>query len=135
MSSTSLFYLSLENSNCEDYITEKFWRSLSFDLIPIVIQPSRKFYNRIAPSNSFLHFSDFNNDEIKLAAYLNKIANSFELYYEHVKWKQFYQPLYKGREVEQQRICELCYRLNTVKKVDYYRNVSSFFNSDCKNDF
>ena len=132
VSSTSMFYLSLESTNCDDYITEKFWRSLSFNLIPVVIQPSRKFYDRIAAPNSFLHFEDFNNDEIKLAAYLNKIANSFELYYEHVKWKQSYQSVYKDRVVEQQRICELCYRLNTEQKVDYYKNVSSFFNSVCK---
>lgn len=38
------FYLSLENSNCSDYITEKFWKSLANDLIPIVLQPNRKYY-------------------------------------------------------------------------------------------
>ena len=30
------FFLAIENSNCSDYITDIFWRSLNFDLIPIV---------------------------------------------------------------------------------------------------
>ena len=132
MSSTSLFYLSLENSNCEDYITEKFWRSLSFGLIPIVVHPSRKYYDRVAPPKSFIHLEDFNSDEKQLGAYMNQVANNFELYYEHVKWKQFYQSLYKDRILEQLRICELCYRLNNEQKVEHYKSVSSFFNSGCK---
>lgn len=31
------FFLAFENNDCSDYITEKFWRSLSFDIIPVVI--------------------------------------------------------------------------------------------------
>ncbi len=30
------FFLAFENSNCSDYITEKLWRSLSYDIIPVV---------------------------------------------------------------------------------------------------
>jgi hypothetical protein len=30
------FFLAFENQNCSDYITEKFWRSLSYDIIPVV---------------------------------------------------------------------------------------------------
>ena len=38
--STYFFYLSLENHNCRDYVTEKLYRPLSTGLIPIVDGPS-----------------------------------------------------------------------------------------------
>ena len=31
------FYLSFENSICNDYITEKFWRTLDLKVVPIVM--------------------------------------------------------------------------------------------------
>ena len=31
------YYLAFENSNCVDYITEKFWDSLKHKLLPIVM--------------------------------------------------------------------------------------------------
>ena len=37
LSANHSFYLAFENSNCPDYITEKFWRTLSKPVIPIVM--------------------------------------------------------------------------------------------------
>ena len=31
------FYLAFENSHCQDYITEKFWRALDKGIVPIVM--------------------------------------------------------------------------------------------------
>jgi alpha-1,3-fucosyltransferase len=31
------FYLSFENSLCSDYVTEKFWKILNFNIVPIVL--------------------------------------------------------------------------------------------------
>ena len=31
------FYLSLENSLCTDYVTEKFWEPLRRDIVPVVL--------------------------------------------------------------------------------------------------
>ncbi len=31
------FYLALENSFCADYVSEKFWRTMSLTLVPIVM--------------------------------------------------------------------------------------------------
>ncbi len=37
LSKNYLFYLSFENSNCIDYITEKFFTIIRFNIIPIVM--------------------------------------------------------------------------------------------------
>ena len=50
------FYFSFESKNCSNtYITEKFYRILRFNLIPVVIQPAKHIYEMIAPPNSFIH--------------------------------------------------------------------------------
>ena len=37
LSANHSFYLAFENSNCQDYITEKFWRTLTKPVIPVVM--------------------------------------------------------------------------------------------------
>ena len=56
------FYLSFESRNCTNYITEKLWRILRTNMIPVVIQPSREFYEQVAPPDSFIHAQDFDFD-------------------------------------------------------------------------
>jgi len=97
-----------------------------------VIQPSRPSYEQIAPPNSFIHAGDFNYDAKELAEYLKKVANDYNLYKEYFEWKKHYKSKFKAHDVEQARICELCYRLNTEKRVSYYESVSNFFNKDCR---
>ena len=41
------FYLAFENSNCQDYITEKFWSILNHDVIPIVMGPTWENYKEL----------------------------------------------------------------------------------------
>ena len=54
------FYLSFENSNCADYITEKFWNNaLNHDMLPIVMGAPISDYKAVAPPNSFIHVDSF----------------------------------------------------------------------------
>lgn len=130
---TSKFYLSFENQNCTSYITEKFWRSLNNNLIPIVMQPNREFYERIAPPNSFVHMEDFDHDVEKLTAYLNRVGTEFDLYGRYFEWKREFKAVYDAKSVEQFRICEFCARLNNQHFVEnsYYSQISNWFNSAC----
>ena len=54
------FYLSLENSLCTDYVTEKFWKILPYNVIPVVLNGANM--SNIAPKNSYIDFKDFNNN-------------------------------------------------------------------------
>jgi hypothetical protein len=127
----NMFYLSFESKNCTSYITEKFWRILRTNLIPVVIQPPKLFYELIAPKNSFIHAQDFDYDPVELSKYLQRVSSNFSLYAEYFKWKLNYEAVYSPRQCETRRLCELCTRLNTQKTLTYYESVSSWFNSDC----
>lgn len=122
------FYLAFENSNCSYYTTEKFWRSLEFNIIPIVIQPNKEFYTRIAPKDSFIHAEDFNYDYKLLAEYLEKVSNNFKLYKKYLQWTKKFKPLFEARSVEQMRMCELCYKLNKESSAIYYKSIDDFMN-------
>ena len=50
------FYLALENSKCQDYVTEKlFANAIKGGAIPIVLGPDREFYKTLVPEDSFIY--------------------------------------------------------------------------------
>ena len=51
--------MSFENSLCLDYITEKFFKALSYDIIPVVLNGANM--TNIAPHHSFINVRDFHN--------------------------------------------------------------------------
>jgi glycoprotein 3-alpha-L-fucosyltransferase len=125
------FYLAFENSNCSYYTTEKFWRSLEFNIIPVVIQPNKEYYIRIAPKDTFIHAQDFNYDHKLLANYLEKVSKNFKLYKKYLEWSKNYKPLYDAKSVEQMRMCELCYRLNKESSAISYKSMNDYMNDGC----
>ncbi|BFZ05173.1 hypothetical protein BsWGS_08211 [Bradybaena similaris] len=81
------FYLSFENSNCRDYITEKFFiNGLKHDVIPIVMGAAPEDYERAAPPHSYIHVDDFESPK-ELADYLHKLDKNDDLYNEYFQWK------------------------------------------------
>ncbi|XP_071785671.1 alpha-(1,3)-fucosyltransferase 7-like [Asterias amurensis] len=87
------FYLSLENTECGDYITEKFWgKPLQQGAVPIVNGAPRKVYEELAPPNSFIYVGDYKNMK-ELADYLKLLDSKPELYAHYLEWR------YKGRSI------------------------------------
>ncbi|GIY74282.1 glycoprotein 3-alpha-L-fucosyltransferase A [Caerostris extrusa] len=81
------FYLAFENSNCKDYITEKFFiNGLGHDVIPIVMGARPEDYARSAPPHSYIHVEDFSGPE-DLALYLRQLDANDTLYNEYFTWK------------------------------------------------
>jgi hypothetical protein len=129
--SQNRFYLAFESQSCRDYITEKFWRSLAYGIIPIVFGPrTKQSLERIAPPNSFIYTGDFQSVS-KLVEHLNKINQNRTLFSEYHQWRRFYQVFYRPEDIEQYRFCELCYRLNTNQNRIYYKDINQFFSEDC----
>ncbi|KAJ8033769.1 Glycoprotein 3-alpha-L-fucosyltransferase A [Holothuria leucospilota] len=88
MFKTYKFYLSIENSCCEGYITEKFWTALThLETIPVVVGAPKKDYEQIVPKKSFIHADDFGSMK-ELAEYILKVSKSDEMYNSYFEWKR-----------------------------------------------
>ena len=130
---TFKYYLAFENRNCSDYLTEKVWRSLNKNMIPIILQPNSDSYVRYSiPFKSFIHLQNFNFDVKKLGSYLNSMDSDFKMYYAHLKWTYVYMnTVYDGKYTEPHRLCQLCKKLNTYTSRINYIKIADFFNDKC----
>ena len=112
------FYLAFENSNCNDYITEKFWyNAIQNDIVPIVMGPHRHVYERLAPPNSFIHVDDFESPA-DLARYLKLLSKNKTKYLQYFKWKQHSIATADivFRPSNSNYWCDLCSALHTKKE-------------------
>ena len=85
------FYLAFENSNCKDYITEKFFvNGLGNNILPIVMGARPEEYAKVAPHNSYIHVDQFKGPK-ELAEYLHELDTDDEKYnqYFRVRWLSF----------------------------------------------
>lgn len=99
------FYLSFENSLCPDYISEKFYRALERDVVPIVYGGGD--YNQYAPPHSFIHVADFETPRC-LADYLKLLDENDAMFLRYFEWKDEF-------EVDKRPTdgwCELCEKLH-----------------------
>ena len=78
------FYLSFENSLCEDYVTEKLWTKLNLDVIPIV--RGGVDYANLMPKDSFIDVKDFESPK-DLADYLHYLDKHDDLYNQYIRNK------------------------------------------------
>jgi alpha-1,3-fucosyltransferase len=99
------FYLSFENSFCDDYVTEKFFKVLNYDMIPIVLGGGN--YSKFAPAKSFIDAKDFKSiaDLAEHIKYLDKNETAYSEYFE---WKTHFRVVSDYSRV----FCQLCQALN-----------------------
>ena len=111
------FYLAFENSNCSDYVTEKFLNAIEAGAIPIV-NGWPKTYEQLLPG-SFIHANQFGSIP-KLAGYLDSLLkNEAELMKYHY-WRSKF--AFK-RPSSYESACELCSKLQNVRTGGKEKNV------------
>ena len=71
------FYLSFENSLCTDYVTEKLFRPMTYDVVPIVYGGAD--YAQYLPEHSFINIRDFRSPQ-SLAQHLHQLMADDEQY-------------------------------------------------------
>ncbi len=98
------FYLSFENSECLDYVTEKVGNILDVDLVPVVMGGTN--YTRDTPPHSVISVYDYQSPK-QLAEYLHYLDNNMEEYLEYFKWKAKYK-LVNPRISIPRSYCKLC---------------------------
>ncbi|KAL7644099.1 UNVERIFIED_CONTAM: hypothetical protein RMT77_004922 [Armadillidium vulgare] len=103
-----VFFMALENSLCKDYVTEKIFRSLKLDIIPVVFGSAN--YSEFAPPKSYIDSSTFPTIA-DLASFMKMVSGNVSLYNEFFQWKEDYEidigSPYKPL------ICDLCKKLHS----------------------
>ena len=85
---TYKFYLAFENNICDDYITEKLFQPLEYELVPVVLGGGN--YSRDAPTHSVINARDFNSPK-DLANFLLELGEDDERYNGYFRWKTSYE--------------------------------------------
>jgi len=128
------FWLSFENSLCQEYVTEKFFEPLTNGVIPVVFGSGP--YHEIVPKGSYIDIRDFETPRA-LAEYLQRLASeeNVDEYLKHFSWmKRFRIPT--GDENNQQFWCNLCAKLhdpNLVKNRKWYSDPGSWYRTNYTN--
>ena len=106
LETTYKFYLSFENSLCVDYVTEKLFQILQYNVVPIVLGAAD--YDYFVPPHSFIDIRDFGSPQ-QLAEYLYMLDTRDDLYLKYFEWKRTYRSVGTTR-----RHCQYCAHLNRV---------------------
>jgi alpha-1,3-fucosyltransferase len=125
------FYLSFENCICTDYVTEKFFELLNYDIIPIVYGGAN--YSQLAPFHSYINALDFTPET--LAQYLKILDANDTLYNEYFWWKDHYRIESGVEQMARHGFCDLCKKLHQDDGVTkYYPELLTDWNPDtvCK---
>ena len=77
------FFLSFENSLCQDYVTEKLGRVMDKMLNTIPITLGYANYSELLPKYTYIDVKDFASPK-DLAMYLHELANNSSLYNEYI---------------------------------------------------
>ena len=125
------FYFSFENSNCSEYVTEKFSNALMGYAVPIV-NGWRHTYEQTLPY-SFIHVDHFlPNDISRLASYLDYLLKNETAYFHYFKWRRLYEVSGLNSKFENKNAanCQVCEKLRQT----YEDRSRGIFNVDMITD-
>lgn len=120
------YYLAFENSNCIDYVTEKFFvNGLMNNVVPIVMGAKKEDYIRSSPHQSFIHVDDFKSPK-DLAIFLHELNRDPVKYNSYLKWKTG-----SGQFINTYFWCRLCALLHSPRAMSEshtYSDIHSWWN-------
>uniref|UniRef100_A0A8C5L4W9 Fucosyltransferase n=2 Tax=Jaculus jaculus TaxID=51337 RepID=A0A8C5L4W9_JACJA len=117
------FYLSFENSQHRDYITEKFWRNaLAAGAVPVVLGPPRATYEAFVPPDAFVHVDDFSSAR-ELAAFLVSMNESRYLRFFAWRDRLSVRLMHDWRE----RFCAICAHYPHLPRSQVYEDLEGWF--------
>ncbi|CAG2179812.1 unnamed protein product [Oppiella nova] len=90
---------------CKDYVTEKLFQYIQYDMIPVVYGSAN--YSQIMPKNSYINTADFGSPQ-ELANHLKEISSDKQKYNSYMNWKNNY----CVKITHYKYFCNLCEKLN-----------------------
>ena len=118
------FYFAFENTDCRDYVTEKYWRVLERGQIPVVAW--KYSMEGLVIPGSYINVYDF-KDLDSAGKHIKKVSENRTLYNNYFKWKTKYAPYYHNP------FCTICEKLkNSSLPSQVYHNMYGWLtNSFC----
>ncbi len=104
---TYKFFIAIEDSFCQDYITEIFYKQMHHTIVPVVFD-LHGHYAKWAPPHSYVNAADFPS-VLQLANYLTKLDWNDDLYAQYFWWKKnfvVHDNMQVGYKVSM--MCQLC---------------------------
>ena len=121
------FYLSFENSICNDYVTEKFFAVMTKKLVPIVLGGTDYQVSSGAPVKSHINaYKDYKNPA-DLARYLQSLIDDPEKYSEYFWWKEFYASDMTNEYLHYPAFCEACRQMHENKETKIYSDLEEWW--------
>ena len=122
------FYLSFENSFCEDYVTEKYYKfGLMYGLVPIVMGAIYDDVNTIP--GSYIDVSKFSSIQ-ELGEYLNYLDANDDEYNKYFEWRKHFK-VTDGID----KMCLICHAAHDMDRREHvYKDFHDFWsvNNLCK---
>ncbi|XP_030645572.1 alpha-(1,3)-fucosyltransferase 9-like [Chanos chanos] len=119
--SSCKFYLSFENSEYKDYITEKLYNVLQLGTVPVVSGPSRQNYENFVPKDAFIHVNDFKSMK-DLANYLLFLDLNDDMYRKYFSWRRNFEAKLSYFPVE-----HACYACDYVRRNKQYQTLTNLY--------
>lgn len=118
------FYLSFENSLCQDYITEKVFSNMNYFIIPVVYNAADNA--RFLPPGSYINVLDYSSIK-ELTDYMWYLALHPDEYMKYFWWKEFYY-IRSGYN-----FCDLCVKIHEKglkQRRQNYNDVDIWYRDD-----
>ncbi|XP_064093213.1 alpha-(1,3)-fucosyltransferase C-like [Macrobrachium nipponense] len=119
------FYFSFENSICKDYVTEKIFNVLRYNVVPVVYGLAN--YTAFLPPKSHINVLDFPSAE-SLARYLQYLDKDDTAYNEYFRWKPYHKVLSNSGE----GWCDMCAKLHEDQSPKVYDDIDKWYITDAK---
>ena len=129
---TYKFYLAFENSLCKDYVTEKFFKAFSYNLVPVV-RGEANYTKYIPPGYKwFINSADFQSPK-ELADYLLYLDNNPTEYAKYLEGREHYDFHTYFNIRDSPAWCDLCEKLHHDNlPVKVYKHIDKWWSTkDC----
>uniref|UniRef100_A0A1L8E1H9 Fucosyltransferase n=2 Tax=Nyssomyia neivai TaxID=330878 RepID=A0A1L8E1H9_9DIPT len=103
------FYFSFENALCSDYITEKVFNIMRYDVVPVVYGGAN--YTQHLPPHSYIDANDFAT-ATDLANYLTSLRRDTREYAKYFWWKKHYRTVVSSMMYN--NLCDKIHDLSSV---------------------
>lgn len=125
------FYFAFENTLCDDYLSEKTYKILNTNMIPVIY--SAADISRFLPDKSYIDVSSFATAD-DLGKYLKFLSENPQEFVKYFWWRDHYKTNSFSYYPSMDQICQVCVKLNEptlLNKRQSYVDIKKWYSDSC----